>query len=154
MYSVPSQTLIDELTSMLRLDLPGMFAGISGLMSLVVQHLDNVGVRKLTIAFYSIIGIGVLIFLIGMFRGISRKAKSVDDDDGKKVWYWGIGDFSRYSLYIITNRLSFRDYLTRPLQKIPIRLNLNNEAEVAKRTSCGDRKLPSAFDFGYNTTFF
>ncbi|KIJ95460.1 hypothetical protein K443DRAFT_329151 [Laccaria amethystina LaAM-08-1] len=64
---------------------PGMFAGISGLMSLVVQHLDNVGVRKLTIAkFYSIIGIGVLIFLIAMFRGISRKAKSVDDDDGEK----------------------------------------------------------------------
>jgi len=81
---------------------PGMFAGISGLMSLVVQHLDNVGLRKLTIAFYSIIGIGVLIFLIGMFRGASRKVKSVDDDDGEKVWYWGIGGFGfSFTLFTI-----------------------------------------------------
>ena len=102
MYSASSQTLIDKLTYPPLVDVPGMFAGISGLMSLVVQHLDNVGVRKLTIAFYSIIGIGVLIFLIGMFRGVSRKAKSVDEEDGEKVWYWGIGGFGfSFTLFTI-----------------------------------------------------
>jgi hypothetical protein len=105
LYVLRTLSLIDKLTSPPRLDVPGMFAGISGLMSLVVQHLDNVGVRKLTIAFYSIIGIGVLIFLIGMCRGVSRKAKSSkseDDKDGEKVWYWGIGGFGfSFTLFTI-----------------------------------------------------
>lgn len=80
---------------------PGMFAGISGLMSLVVQHLDNVGVLKLTIAFYSIIGIGALIILIGMFRGAFRKAKS-KDVDGEEVLLWGMGGFGlSFTLFTI-----------------------------------------------------
>ena len=91
MYALPSQTLIGELTFLPLLDVPGMFAGISGLMSLVVQHLDSIGLRKLTIAFYSIIGIGVLIILIGMLRGVVfRKAKS-KDVDGEEVLLWGMG---------------------------------------------------------------
>ena len=89
-YFVPSQTLVDELTSLPLLDVPGMFAGMSGLMSLVIQHLDNVGVRHLTIALYSTIGIGVLIIFTGMFCGVFRTAKS-KDVDGEEVLLWGFG---------------------------------------------------------------
>lgn len=43
-----------------------MFAGIAGLVSLVVQNMHHKGIKKLTIAFNCIVGIGAAIILFGI----------------------------------------------------------------------------------------
>ncbi|KAF8660090.1 hypothetical protein AX16_001649 [Volvariella volvacea WC 439] len=47
--------------------LPGMFAGMVGTMSLISQNWNHRGVVKLTVAFYTIVGIGILLAIILVF---------------------------------------------------------------------------------------
>ncbi|TFK31959.1 hypothetical protein BDQ12DRAFT_639416 [Crucibulum laeve] len=91
--------------------LPGMFAGMSGLMSLVVKHWYDAGVRKITIAFYSIVGIGAVIVFIGIYRGLTSKPKyepvtGEKKKDEERVWYWGIGGLA-FSVSLFTVLAAF-----------------------------------------------
>jgi len=50
------------------LDLPGMIAGMSGLMNLVMHSEGHRGVLKITAAFCIIVGIGLIPFIRGVFE--------------------------------------------------------------------------------------
>ncbi|KAF9011847.1 hypothetical protein BDQ17DRAFT_792344 [Cyathus striatus] len=98
----------------LLLYIPGMFTGMVGLMSLVVKHIHEGGVRKLTISFYCIVGGGVILLLIGIWRSITRKPKytlvngnrkKVGDDEDT-VLVWGFGGFA-ISVFLFTVLAAF-----------------------------------------------
>ncbi|KAF8660104.1 hypothetical protein AX16_001662 [Volvariella volvacea WC 439] len=54
---------------------PGMSAGMVGLMSLVIQHWNDRGIVKLTIAFYSIVGFGVVLGILEACRSTAKRRR-------------------------------------------------------------------------------
>ncbi|TFK75687.1 hypothetical protein BDN72DRAFT_451227 [Pluteus cervinus] len=66
--------------------IPGLLAGISGLMSLVVQNWDIVALRKLTIAFYTIVGLGLGIAILVILNNVRRR----DLSDGMETFWTGV----------------------------------------------------------------
>ncbi|TFK75698.1 hypothetical protein BDN72DRAFT_885711 [Pluteus cervinus] len=86
-------------------DLPGMFAGMAGLMSLVSQHLHDRRLVILTAVFYSIVGLGICISLI-----------FACSSSGFEAFLWGLlcstvvftilaAFYSDWALGIMTNNL-------------------------------------------------
>jgi len=73
--------------------IPGMIAGMAGLMSLIIQNRHDSGVMNLTIGFYTVIGFGVIIFGAGLFQKFAQDKSKLDEKEGN-VLLWGLGGFA------------------------------------------------------------
>ncbi|KAJ2925346.1 hypothetical protein H1R20_g11746, partial [Candolleomyces eurysporus] len=65
---------------------PGMFAGIVGVMTLAVKNIENKAVLKLTAGFYTVVGTGVLIVVAGLLYRI----RNAEGGTGKKIVFGGL----------------------------------------------------------------
>ncbi|EAU84073.2 hypothetical protein CC1G_06935 [Coprinopsis cinerea okayama7 len=70
--------------------LPGMFAGMVGLMSLVVQNFHIEALKILTVVFYTIVGFGIMVGLLSIVIGRMRKPR-YESIDRKETVQQGLG---------------------------------------------------------------
>lgn len=81
--------------------IPGMFAGVVGLMALVVKdHRSHPGVLKLTAGFYVVVGAGILVVVAGMLY----RLRSADDAaTARRLVFggliWVVGTFSVLAVF-------------------------------------------------------
>jgi len=84
-------------------DIPGMFAGIAGLMSLVVKAKDHAGIRKLTAGFYTIVGAGTLIVVLVVIYRVRSQGDLGTPEKAKRIilggLLWLVGSFSILSVF-------------------------------------------------------
>lgn len=82
-----------------------MFAGMTGLMDLVVRNLpEDKGLLKLTGAFFGLVGVGVLILIFGLFK--TYCCGPATDDDKVDLPAWIVGGFM-WSLTLFTILAAF-----------------------------------------------
>jgi hypothetical protein len=73
---------------MLNPDVPMMFAGIVGVMTLAVKNIENKAVVKLTAGFYTVVGTGILIVVAGLLYRIRNASKS--GTTARKIVFGGL----------------------------------------------------------------
>ncbi|EAU84059.2 hypothetical protein CC1G_06921 [Coprinopsis cinerea okayama7 len=83
--------------------IPGMFAGIVGLMALVVKARDHAGVRKLTAGFYTIVGAGALVVGLGIVCRLRKQNDLGQPERAKRIivggLVWIVGSFSILAVF-------------------------------------------------------
>ncbi|KAF8892898.1 hypothetical protein BD779DRAFT_1436605, partial [Infundibulicybe gibba] len=81
------------------IDVPGMFAGMIGLMSLVVHNHSHKGVIKLTGVFYSLVGVGVVVSLLAFC--CQRSSDQTPRENDQAVG-WGLaGLYFSVALFVL-----------------------------------------------------
>lgn len=73
---------------MLNPDVPMMFAGIVGVMTLAVKNIENRAVVKLTAGFYAVVGTGILIVVAGLLYRIRNAEES--GTTARKIVFGGL----------------------------------------------------------------
>ncbi|TFK29559.1 hypothetical protein FA15DRAFT_664107 [Coprinopsis marcescibilis] len=84
--------------------IPGMFAGITGLMALVVEAQGHGGIRGLTAGFYAIVGAGTLFTILGIVYRLRKDQGELGRPEKAKriilgAIVWVVGSFSILAVF-------------------------------------------------------